>query len=183
MALHYSKISFEHKEVVLANKPAEMIALSPKGTVPVLQLLSGDVIDESLDIIYWALKQSDPDNWLLKEKINDINLLIKKNDEKFKLLLDSYKYPNKSKLSSEESRVAAEFFLLELNTLLEINTCLFSANPSLADIAIFPFIRQFRGVDSTWFDKSKYSYLIAWTHKFLNAPVFTEVMVKRKSLS
>jgi glutathione S-transferase len=165
----------ELREVVLRDKPVEMLAVSAKGTVPVLVLPSGEVIDESLDIMRWALAISDPGNWLEA----DSEEIIQRNDTVLKPLLDRYKYsdryPEKSQL---DYRAEAELILAEFDSLLTIRRYLCSDSISLADIAIFPFLRQFAYVDKQWFDGSSYTGLQRWLGKFLQSARFTNVMAK-----
>ncbi|WP_454782624.1 glutathione S-transferase [Legionella sp. WA2022007384] len=179
MALSYSQISVEQREVELKNKPQEMLQVSPKGTVPVLVLRDGRVIDESIDIMIWALAQSDPDGWLsinLKDKCKE---LIHLNDLKFKPILDNYKYPQKS---AEKDplyyREKAKEYLNKLNFLLMENRFLLASHISIADVALFPFIRQFYMVDPQWFEQSEYKYLHGWLQFFLGSELFLTVMKK-----
>jgi len=181
MAIKYCGITVELREVVLSSKPAEMMAASPKGTVPVLILPDGSVIDESMDIIHWALSINDPKNWRPddSELLNQTNNLISMNDDSFKDKLDHYKYANRyPELSAEEHRSQAENFLQQLENLLERNDYLINKQISMADIAIFPFIRQFAFVDKKWFDQSQYKNLQSWLEKILGMELFTEVMKK-----
>jgi len=181
MALKYASINYELREVILKNKPQEMIKISNKGTVPVLQLTDGTIIDQSLDVMTWALKQKDPDNWL-DIKIQDARLLIEKNDQEFKQYLDQYKYfqmyPEKSQLYYREK---AEKFIMLLETNLKKNdgVGLVSNCLSLADVAIFPFIRQFAHVDWEWFSNSQYKNLISWLLRFEKSELFLTVMNKK----
>ncbi|MBL7480785.1 glutathione S-transferase N-terminal domain-containing protein [Legionella sp. 27fs60] len=161
MALKYAGIKVGIREVTLSDKPKELIMASEKATVPVLITDSGKVIDESLDIMLWALEQSDRDNWLKPDAQQQIFNLIHQNDFEFKPILDGYKYPQKSELGEPlYYRKQALIFLNALNTKLLNSQYLFSDNPCLADIAIFPFIRQFCMVDKDWFMQSKFHRLI-----------------------
>lgn len=179
MALNYSKIDVIQREVSLKNKPQEMLIASAKGTVPVLIVGDGHVIDESLDIMIWALTQSDPDNWLNCEFKTQADNLIKINDGSFKASLNHYKYPQKSeKKDPNYYREEAKEFLNHLNTLLTHSKYLLANHISLADVAIFPFIRQFYGVDPEWFEQSEYSFLKTWLHAFLNSELFLATMKK-----
>ena len=180
MALSYSNIQTNLIEVSLKNKPEKMLELSPKETVPVLHLTDGKVFDESRDIMLWALSNSDSDKWYFGlDKIQQIKIdnLISHNDENFKPLLDRYKYaihyPDYSEL---EFRKAAERFLKQLNRLLNKNKYLFSDNITLADIAIFPFIRQFAFVDKKWFDESDYVVVQQWLNGFLDSDLYQNIM-------
>ncbi|MCL9684848.1 glutathione S-transferase [Legionella maioricensis] len=179
MALAYSKIDVHQHEVDLKNKPPELLKASAKGTVPVLLLEDGRVLEQSMDIIIWALTQSDPDGWLsteLKEQGDD---LIYYNDIKFKPLLDNYKYPkNSEKNDPAYYRDKARIYLNQLNSLLKSNRYLLTDHISFADVAIFPFIRQFYMVDTQWFEQSEYKYLQTWLSSFLNSELFIKVMKK-----
>ena len=182
MALEYASITCELREVKLSNKPPAMINISSKGTVPVLQLVDGRVIDESLDIMLWALGQTDPDHWLDLEK-NDGRSLIDVNDQEFTQYLDQYKYfkryPEHSQLYYREK---AEKFIVVLETSLQEHQGigLVSIRQTLADVAIFPFIRQFAHVDWEWFSNSQYKNLISWLVKFEESELFLAVMDKYK---
>ena len=182
MALEYASITCELREVKLSNKPPAMINISSKGTVPVLQLVDGRVIDESLDIMLWALGQTDPDHWLDLEK-NDGRSLIDVNDQEFTQYLDQYKYfkryPEHSQLYYREK---AEKFIVVLETNLQEHQGigLVSIRQTLADVAIFPFIRQFAHVDWEWFSNSQYKNLISWLVKFEESELFLTVMDKYK---
>jgi glutathione S-transferase len=148
MALQYAGIMYEQREILLKDKPQSMLDYSAKGTVPVF-IVSGEVIDESLDIMFWALAQQDKDDWLENNKQLD---LIKCCDKEFKPQLDKYKYSDRHELSESEYRNQALWFLHQLNQQLLNSKYLFSDNISMADIAIFPFIRQFSYVDIVWFE-------------------------------
>ena len=186
LAIYSSGIAVELREVVLRDKPPAMLVCSPKATVPVLQLSSGDVIDESRDIIAWALSLHDPNDFL-SVNLPEQNRLIDVNDGEFKKALDHYKYPNRyssqyPQLSEHElmlkSRKEAEFFLQEIECLLTANIYLVSEQLSMADIAILPFIRQFASVDKIWFDAAPYPRLQAWLAEFLASDLFLAVMPK-----
>ena len=181
MALYMSGQCCELREVVLRNKPAEMIELSPKATVPVLQLKTGDVLDQSLDIMLWTLAENDPEGWLVPERgtLNDMLALIAETDGPFKDHLDRYKYaPRYENADPESHRAEAEKFLRVLNGRMENCKYLFGNRPSLADYAIAPFIRQFANTDRTWFDATPYPHLQSWLEAFLNAEIFKQVMNK-----
>ena len=179
MALEYSNVSVHQCEVDLKNKPREMIEASAKATVPVLILEDGQVIDESIDIIIWALKQSDPDGWLRAELKSKCDTLIQCNDVEFKPILDNYKYPQSSeKKDPEYYRDNAKIYLDHLNSLLMKNRYLLADHISFADVALFPFIRQFCMVDKRWFEQSDYKHLQAWLNSFLNSKLFLLIMKK-----
>ena len=180
MALEYANINVHQYEVALKNKPKAMINASSKATVPVLVFEDGSVIDESMDIMLWALTQSDPDGWCNQKNNTQCHDLIQTNDVQFKPILDNYKYPQKSeKKDPYYYRDEATQYLHQLNTLLTKNNYLLAEHISLADIAIFPFIRQFYMVDQQWFEQSEYKQLQAWLCSFLNSELFLSVMKKR----
>ncbi|MDH3978143.1 MAG: glutathione S-transferase [Gammaproteobacteria bacterium] len=178
MALRKANISVELREIVLSQKPDDMLAISPKGTVPVLLLPEGRVIEESYEIMRWALALNDPDGWLGID-MGKAEALIHKNDFEFKAHLDAYKYidrfPGKNR---DEEKEAAEIFLSELDDLLALSTCLAGHHMSLVDAAIAPFIRQFSGVEPQWFASSKYQRVIRWLGEFTGSRLFESVMGK-----
>lgn len=177
MALRYSGVPVEIVEVSLKAKPAEMLAISPKGTVPVLDA-EGRVIDESLEIMRWALAQNDPDNWLLGGD-SRIAELIEANDQAFKLHLNRYKYAERyPEKPMEVYRAEGALFLQRLDGLLESRDYLLSDHPCLADIALLPFVRQFAHVDREWFAQTPYVRLQAWLQGFLESELFTAIMKK-----
>ena len=181
LAIKVSNIKVQLREVILADKPKEMLACSSKGTVPVLQLADGTVIDESMDIMAWALTQHDPENWLpdSSARREEINCLIELNDTSFKQQLDYYKYSDRFPESTMQTyRQQAEGFLQQLEERLEQHLFLTGENPSLADMALLPFIRQFSNVDKTWFDQSPYIKLQVWLDSLLADRLFLEVMHK-----
>ncbi|PNA01020.1 MULTISPECIES: glutathione S-transferase [unclassified Pseudomonas] len=177
MALRYSGVPVEIVEVSLKAKPAEMLAISPKGTVPVLDA-GGQVIDESLEIMRWALAQNDPDNWLLGGD-SRIAELIEANDQVFKVHLNRYKYAERyPEQPMEVYRAEGALFLQKLDELLEGRDYLLAGHPSLADIALLPFVRQFAHVDRDWFAQTPYVRLQAWLQRFLESELFTGIMKK-----
>ncbi|MGB1334106.1 MAG: glutathione S-transferase [Porticoccaceae bacterium] len=179
MTIAYASITLELREVALANKPQAMLAISPKGTVPVLQLRDR-VIDESLEVMRWALNQSDPENWLGFDNQREHSTLIEQNDNEFKGWLDKYKYWDRFPQQSQQHyRVKAENFLLKLEQRLQQNTYLFGDNMCMADIAIFPFIRQFAYVDKPWFDGADYPSVQRWLNHLLQSKLFEQVMLKQ----
>ena len=181
MALRYSGVTVDIVEVSLKAKPAEMLALSSKGTVPVLSV-DGEVIDESLAIMRWALVQNDPQDWLLKEDpVGQARLveLIEENDRVFKVHLNRYKYAERyPEQPMEVYRAEGEVFLSKLEALLEGREYLLAEHPSLADVALMPFVRQFAHVDREWFAQTPYVRLQAWLQRFLVSDLFTGVMQK-----
>ena len=182
MAIAYSGVDVELREVLLSNKPKSMLECSPKGTVPVLVLPDKTVIDESRDIICWALSQNDPDEWGLANNSSLMaiaNELIDENDASFKQSLDQYKYHvSHPEHSAEFYREKGEVFLKKLNVRLSATTYLLGDKISIADIAIFPFVRQFAHVDREWFYQSSYTKLQDWLDDFLQSDLFEEVMQK-----
>lgn len=181
MALRYAGVPVEIVEVSLKNKPAEMLALSPKGTVPVLNA-DGVVIDESLQIMRWALAQNDPDDWLLAGDSFAalwMEKLIEGNDQIFKSALNRYKYAERyPEQPMEAYRAEGAVFLHKLDELLEGRDYLLADHPSLADIALLPFVRQFAHVDREWFAQTPYVRLQVWLQRFLESELFTSVMKK-----
>jgi glutathione S-transferase len=181
MALRYSGVAVDIVEVSLKAKPAEMLALSGKGTVPVLSA-DGRVIDESLDIMRWALAQNDPQDWLLKDDpvaAAQIAPLIEHNDQVFKVHLNRYKYAERyPEQPMEVYRGEGEVFLQRLDELLEGRDYLLASHPSLADVALMPFVRQLAHVDRDWFARTPYRRLQDWLQRFLESDLFTGVMRK-----
>ncbi|WP_192561330.1 glutathione S-transferase [Pseudomonas gozinkensis] len=177
MALRYSGVPVDIVEVSLKAKPAEMLEISPKGTVPVLDA-GGQVIDESLEIMRWALAQNDPDNWLLGGD-SRIAELIEANDQVFKVHLNRYKYAERyPEQPMEVYRAEGALFLQKLDELLGGRDYLLTGHPSLADIALLPFVRQFAHVDRDWFAQTPYVRLQAWLQRFLESELFTGIMKK-----
>lgn len=181
MALRYSAVPVEIVEVSLKAKPAPMLALSSKGTVPVLSV-EGRVIDESLDIMRWALAQHDPQDWLLTHDPagqTQIAALIEENDQVFKVHLNRYKYAERHpEQPMAFYRSEGETFLRRLEALLEGRDYLLTSHPCLADVALMPFVRQFAHVDREWFGQTPYVRLQAWLEGFLASDLFTSVMKK-----
>jgi len=181
MALRYAGVPVEIVEVSLKNKPAEMLALSPKGTVPVLNA-DGVVIDESLQIMRWALAQNDPDDWLLAGDAFAalwMEKLIEGNDQIFKSALNRYKYAERyPERPMEAYRAEGALFLQKLDELLEGRDYLLADHPSLADIALLPFVRQFAHVDREWFAQTPYVRLQAWLQRLLESELFISIMKK-----
>ena len=185
MALKLAEIEVELREISLRNKPAHLLQVSPKATVPVLILSDGSVIEESLEIMQWAIEQSALKKHALGGNIHAAyRALVLENDNSFKQTLDAYKYPERhpNKIQTQH-RADGEIFLQKLESLLEQNKYLFGAAPSLADIAIFPFIRQFAAVDNNWFggvngQGAPYPKLRAWLNDWLNSDLFKSVMTK-----
>jgi len=183
MALRVAGVECELREVVLRDKPAQMIEASAKATVPVLVLEGGKVIDESHDIMLWALDQNDPERWLTPDvgTKDDMLVLIAACEEDFKPHLDRYKYSNRyEEADPEDHRQKAEVYLAKLEKRLASEKFLFGMRRTLADMAIAPFIRQFANTDRAWFDASPYPHVQRWLGDFLEADAFTAVMSKYK---
>jgi len=181
MALRYSGVELSIVEVSLKAKPAEMLALSSKGTVPVLDV-DGRVIDESLEIMRWALAQNDPQDWLLKDDPQGqltIAALIEENDQAFKVHLNRYKYAERyPEHAMAFYRAEGEVFLRKLDEMLDGHACLLADHPTLADVALMPFVRQFAHVDREWFAQAPYRRLQAWLQRFIESQLFTSIMAK-----
>ncbi|MFL0798664.1 MAG: glutathione S-transferase [Cellvibrionaceae bacterium] len=178
MALWYAEIPIELREVVLKNKPAEMIALSPKATVPVLYTGDEQVIDESVDIMRWALEKNDPDAWLQISPAGEA--LIIENDGDFKQWLDRYKYSDRHPETEEYYREKGVSFIQKLEQALQDSPYLQGQNVTLVDMAIFPFIRQFAHVDKDWFFQADFPKVQAWLNGFLEGDLFKSIMKKYK---
>ena len=175
MALRYSGVPLSIVEVSLKAKPAEMLVASPKGTVPVLVCADGSVIEQSLDIMHWALARHDPDNWLQP----GCAALIEENDTRFKVLLDRYKYAIRyPEHPMEYYRAQGAEFLQRLEDVLARSAYLAGPALSLADVALAPFVRQFAHVDRDWFEQAPYPHLNAWLERFLASELFSSVMRK-----
>ena len=186
LALHASGTAYALREVALRDKPAAMLAASPKGTVPVLVLPDGRVIDESVDIMRWALRQNDPGNWLGYEGcyLDAASALVAINDGPFKAALDRYKYPERyTEHPQIHYRSLGEVFLQALEDRLAADggsRWLLGEHMTIADAAVFPFIRQFAAVDQQWFDQSPYCRLREWCASLLDSTLFAAVMQKYK---
>jgi glutathione S-transferase len=179
MTIAYSGILVELREVFLNNKPASMIEASPKGTVPVLLLPDDRVIDESFDVMRWALDQHDPDSWWQNGLADETRNLVAENDFQFKAHLDHYKYSERFPAQPKvHYRVQAETFLLKLEGHLSHRQYLLADELTFSDVAIFPFIRQFVFVDKPWFDQAPYPNLQKWLQSLLDSPLFLNVMHK-----
>jgi glutathione S-transferase len=177
LALAYSGIDYEHREILLKNRPDELYALSPKGTVPVLQLNDGTVIDESIDVMKWALAQSDPDCWYT-DKIVEQNSLIAQNDDEYKKRLDMYKYHERFPEGSyDEFQNAVGEILKVYELILSKSSYLCGDNVTLADMALFPFIRQGAHVDLAWFN-AQFPILSKWLKIFNESELFMSIMKK-----
>ena len=174
LALAASGVVCELREVSLANKPAELLLASPKATVPVLVLADGRVIDESIDIMRWALGRHDPEDWLA----GDDAALIALFDDRFKHHLDRYKYADRYETDPGEHRLAGLGLLGELEARLAGSGNLFRAARSITDVAIFPFVRQFASVDREWFDAQPVPRVRGWLAGHVASPLFERAMVR-----
>lgn len=174
MALLVSGVAYVHREVLLRDKPAAMLAASPKGTVPVLVLADGTVIDESIDIMHWALAQHDPDDWLSRVDAE----LIAEFDGAFKHHLDRYKYAGRYGADPLAHRAAGLAFLAELDGRLAKLDYLGGAKPGFDDIALFPFVRQFAGVDAAWFATSASGRVRKWLTILVASELYERAMIR-----
>lgn len=183
LGLRLAEQEIEIRDISLKNKPAEMLAVTPKGTVPLLVLDDGDYIDESLTIMIWALNQHDPQNLLLADSrhlFTDMLNLIARNDCKYIAALEHYKadirYHNPNVATY---RNLCRSFLDDLENRLSKHRFFMGDNPSLADYAILPFIRQFSQVERQWFRHAPYPHLQAWLEQHYQDPIFSKVMEKK----
>lgn len=181
LAVNASGQEVELREIVLRDKAPQMLEISPKGTVPVLMLSDGNVLEESLDIIEWALSVNDGENWLKFSKvdIDEMTGLIAQADGPFKANLDRYKYENRfdNAVAKEQRDIACDF-LMTLNAKLQGKDFLFGDTFSKADGAILPFIRQYAHVDKEWFWQQDWPNLIKWLDAFLVSDRFLSIMNK-----
>jgi len=181
LAVKVSGVQVAMHEVSLRNKPQAMLDCSPKGTVPVLQLPDGTVIDQSLDIMQWALAINDPQEWMHGRKTLSAEAagLIGQNDGTFKQSLNRYKYPERfPEFPAVYYREQGGVFLSSLNDRLAQHDYLIRDRLSFADVAIFPFVRQFAHVDKEWFYASGNTHLIRWLDTLLESDLFISVMEK-----
>ena len=179
LGILFAELQVELREITLKNKPPQMLAISPKGTVPVLQLLDGTVIEESREIMIWALAQQDPQELLHDAALHEANVLIDKNDNEFKHWLDRYKYADRHlEMSQTEYRQKGEVFLQLLEELLTKNSYLLGKGITLADIGIMPFVRQFAHVNRDVFYNLPYPNLQRWLQDWLQHPLFLQAMTK-----
>lgn len=179
MALGLAGIAYETVEVSLRAKPPALLAISPKGTVPVMQLADGRVLEQSLDIMHWALGVNDPAGWLTAQSGSEMNHWISLCDITFKPLLDRYKYANRyPELTMEAHREAAvAAFIRPLEHALQTKADK-AYKPSLADVAMFPFVRQFAAVEPAWFEALPLPAVQAWLRAWLDSDLFKICMRK-----
>ena len=179
LGLLFAGLQVELREITLKNKPPQMLAISPKGTVPVLQLLNGTVIEESREIMTWALEQQDAQGLFAAQTLLEANALIDKNDNEFKYWLDRYKYADRHlEMSQAEYRQRGEAFLQILEELLIKNPYLLGERITIADIGIMPFVRQFAHVNRKVFYDLPYPNLQRWLQDWLSHPLFLQAMTK-----
>ncbi len=174
MALLVSATACHIREVKLSCKPAELIAVSPKATVPVTVRTDGGAIVESLEIMRWALERNDPEGWLKREDHD----LIAANDGPFKHHLDRYKYPSRHASDSAKHRESGLDLLGTLEGRLAAQANLCGEERGITDVAIFPFVRQFAQIDRDWFDAQPIPRLQAWLSRHLASPLFGAIMVR-----
>nr|WP_286089042.1 glutathione S-transferase [Pseudomonas sp. MWU13-3659] len=181
LALHYAQCDVQVREVKMKEKPPELLALSPKGTVPVLDTGAG-VLEESLDIMRWALDRHDPEDWRLQADSAAARLadtLIARNDSTFKAQVNLYKYAERyPEHTRAHYRQQAEPWLAELEGMLDGRPYLLADHPSLADAALLPLMRQFAGVEPEWFAEAAYPRLRSWLQGWLASDLFKAVMAK-----
>ncbi|MFJ2981891.1 MULTISPECIES: glutathione S-transferase [unclassified Pseudomonas] len=181
LALRYAGCEVQVREVAMKHKPDELLALSPKGTVPVLDTGDG-VLEESLDIMRWALARNDPQDWRLQADpvaAQQAERLIARNDSAFKAQVNLYKYAERyPEHSREHYRQQAEAWLVELEQLLEGRPYLLAEHPSLVDAALLPLMRQFAGVEPQWFAEAAYPQVRSWLEGWLASELFKAVMAK-----
>jgi len=178
LAIKVSGTAVVLREVALRDKPAALIAASPKATVPVLQLPDGTVLDESLDIMRWALGIHDPQGWLRAEEADEVQAWVELNDGPFKALLDGYKYAARHAGRSAHGYrdEALARMLKPLNTRLAERRFVLRASSSLADMALLPFVRQFAACDKAWFESAPLTHVQRWLTQLTATPLFESVM-------
>ena len=183
LALRLCKIECIIREISLKAKNTEFLRVSPKATVPVLVLPNGEVLEESLDIIYWSLEQNDPSKLKVNNQLGrKTSKLIELFDTEFKFHLDRYKYSSRYNIqNSQVNRDKAREILVQINTMLEGKNYMGGKNISLLDISILPFVRQFRIADMKWFDNNLgLDNVNKWLNIFLNSDLLASIMTKYK---
>jgi glutathione S-transferase len=181
LALRVAGQAVEHREIELKNKPAAMLQASPKGTVPVLVLTDGAMLEQSLDIMRWALERHDPEAWLPADPASRAGIwaLIAQNDGEFKHHLDRYKYPHRYGLTDGVAhRDLGHEFLNHLQEQIALHGFLGGPRFGLADAAILPFVRQFAHTDKAWFAQQNWPALAQWLSDFEASEAYTQVMEK-----
>ena len=177
MALAASGAEVMLREVLLKDKPAELLAASPKATVPVLVLSDGQIIEESLDVMQWALEYQDPLGWLDGAALDSD--WISACDGDFKHWLDRYKYSERyPEHTAEDYRQNAEAFIQRLEDRLSVSDWVGGDAANAVDVALFPFIRQFAGVDPSWWQQAPYPKVRLWLENWLNSALFSAIMAK-----
>ena len=177
MALAASGAEVMLREVLLQDKPPELVAASPKATVPVLVLSDGQVIEESLDVMQWALEHSDPLGWLEGAALD--SEWISECDEGFKHWLDRYKYAERyPEHTAEDCRQYAEGFIQRLEDQLSVSDWMGGGAANAVDVALFPFIRQFAGVDVAWWQETPYAFTQQWLARWVDSALFSTIMAK-----
>lgn len=175
MAIFKSHQAVELRDVKLTNKPAAMLSASPKGTVPILVVSPTQVIDESLDVMLWSLKCSDPHSLL--NNLADSLAFIDGYDQEFKACLERYKCAKRyHEPNLQACRQACEVYVQDLELRLSSHDFIFGNQESLADIAILPFIRQFAKVERQWYVQSSYTQVKRWLNGYLQSAMFNKVM-------
>lgn len=188
LAIAASGVQVQLREVVLRQKPAHLLEISPKGTVPVLLLTDQTVLEQSLDIMWWALDHSDPEQLLPKgAKLEQTQQLIVINDGVFKAALDRYKYPPRyiaeyaeltPELFAQHHQTVGAKYLWELDQRLSKHDYLMGATLGMADLAIAPFVRQYAHTDIDWFNQQGWTHLQQWLRRFLESARFARIMHK-----
>jgi glutathione S-transferase len=177
MALAASGAEVMLREVLLKDKPPELVEASPKATVPVLVLSDDRVIEESLDVMRWALEQNDPLSWLDGASLDSD--WIRECDGDFKHWLDRYKYAERyPEHAAEDYRKNAERFIQKLEDQLSVSVWVGGDAANAIDVALFPFIRQFAGVDPSWWQQAPYPSVRKWLENWLNSALFSAIMTK-----
>ena len=179
LALAHAGLACELREINLRSKPQALLDVSPKGTVPVLVLQDGQVIEQSLDIMLHALRGNDPDGWLAPThgSLQEMLTLIERNDGFFKQALDRCKYPERHGAEDvNQAQADALTWLSALNDQLEETGYLFGLNPSLADMALRPFVRQYARIDEAQWNEQPWPHLQGWLQRWIDSALFAEVM-------
>ncbi len=178
MAIDAAGVEVEEREVLLRDKPLAMLEASPKGTVPVLVLREGDVIDESLDVMRWALRHGDPEDWLAQEA--EALVFLDTVERELKPRLDDYKYGHRGPAEEEERcRDEGVQLLQSYDSRLACSGSLLGERPTLADVGTFPFVRQFAHHDRDFFASLGLERLSTWLARFLDGERFARVMQKQ----
>ncbi|MDX1282671.1 glutathione S-transferase [Shewanella colwelliana] len=184
IAIYKSQQPVLLRDIVLKDKPTEMLVVSPKGTVPVLVTPNGTVIEESFEVMLWALSMSDPDDLLCSgddEMLASMQTLIYRFDNEFKRCLENYKCAKRySETNIIECRQACEVYIAQLEQLLTAHQYLLADRESLADIALLPFIRQFARVERQWYLQAPYPHVRQWLNRYLQSKMFSKVMTKHQ---